>query len=174
MVRNPIHNRRLYEVWGGGTQESADKWDEVLTRLYDECGITSQRQLANTTGVPESTLRSCNAFRHPHLMTYGVYMRVCNGLNADMGRLTDEFLGYDHDAAKCFDATFEAAKARTLELVAHFLTLDEEQQRTVLQMVCAVESGGREEGHAMACELLSEQLRDVIDRCKSWDYIDLS
>ena len=119
MARNPVHNKPLFEVWGHGTQESADRWDGVMRHVYEVCGIKTQRQLSQATGVSATTLQSCGAFKEPHRMTYRTFMRVCEALDALEG---------DND----------------------------------------------ESAHSEACELLSGQLDDVIGRCKSWDYVDLS
>lgn len=171
---NPVHRARLCEVWGRGKPESASRWDEIMRRLYDEHGITTQRQLASATGIPESTLRSCDAFKSPSRMRYGIFLRMCEGLNADVGELTDEYIGLDHEAAKKFDEAFEAAKTRTLELATHFLSLSAEQQETVLRMAGAVDGSNNDGMHARACALLNAQLSDLAGRCKSWHYIDLS
>lgn len=171
---NPIHNRRLYEVWGGGTKESADKWDDIMRQLYADHNITSQRQLSIATNVPTNTLQSCGAFKEPHRMTFRTFIRICRALNADTGQLMDAFSGFDYEAAKAFDATYEATKKQTLELVRHFLTLSQENQDFVLSMVGNIKSEGGDDAHSVACELLSEQIESVVERCKSWDHIDLS
>lgn len=174
MAGNPIHNVPLFEVIGHGTQDSADKWDGIIRRVYDAHGITSQRQLSQATGVPTTTLQSCGAFKEPHRMTYRAFLKICDGLDVDKSELINEFHGYDPAGVEAFDAVYEEVKARAYELVSKFLELDEATQQTVLTMVSALEGDGSESIHSEACELLSEQLDDVFPRCKSWDYIDLS
>ena len=174
MARNPIHDKPLFEVWGHGTQESAGRWDGIMRKVYEAHGITSQRQLSKATDVSATTLQSCGAWKEPHRMTYRTFIRICEALDVDEGKLIDDYLGYDYDYAKAFEATYESVKSRTAKLAAKFLTLDEATQETVLRMVGALEGSGEASLHGNACELLDEQLKDVIPRCKSWDYIDLS
>lgn len=173
-MSNPIHSKRLFEVWGSGTQEAADKWDTVMRELYACKGIRSQRKLSAATGVPENTLQSSGAFKTPHTMTYRTFIRICRALNADDTELINAFMGYDPQAAANFDSAYEGTKERVNELLAAYLTLSESAQRTVLQMVRGIEAEERSNKlHAAACGLLAEQLGNVVSRCKSWDYIDL-
>lgn len=177
MARNPIHDKKLFEVIGRGTPDAAEKWDATMRELYREHGITSQADLARVTGISATTLQSNGAWKTPHTMSYRTFVVVCRELGVDCVDVWNRYDGYIPELSQRFEEAYEDTKDRVGELVSGFLRLNPDVQHAILAMLEGVSKDEFTAGDDLqfaVCSMLGEQMADVIERCHSWDYIDLS
>ena len=163
---NRMLKRKLFEVWGGGTEDAARRWDATMHALFERHGIHNKNALAEATGINRQTIYKSGHFDDPHAMTYSLFSRICKGLGEDAGKVLGLFFEYDSDFASEAFHSYKDVKAKASEALEAFLTLDPTQQEVAIRLLNALKGDSISDmwggPHAHACVVLGEQLANAM------------